>query len=84
MLKARVASTRPLKVLPLTVRVTLSLGLASPPTTPVMAMSAAASAALMTSSAVMLAASVMVGAGGVVSMATVSLPVLPGLPSASV
>ena len=55
------ANTRPVKVL-LTVRVTVSPTLASPPTTPVTGMLRLVSAMLMMSSEVMLASSVMVGA----------------------
>ena len=58
-------ATVPVKVLPLTVKVTVSPTLASPPTTPVTGMFWPASAILMMSSLVILASSVMEGAGGV-------------------
>ncbi|CAM3821526.1 hypothetical protein POAN111098_10045 [Polynucleobacter antarcticus] len=51
----------PVKVLPLTVKVTVSPNLASPPTMPVIAILVAASAALITSLGVMFSSKVMVG-----------------------
>ncbi len=64
MLKVLSASTRPVKVLLLTVRVTVSPTWASPPTVPVTATVPIASAMLMVSSAVMSASRVMVGCSG--------------------
>ena len=62
--------TRPVKVLPLMVKVTVSPLTALPPTMPVMLTLPAASAALSTSSGVMLALRLMVGAGAVLSNKT--------------
>ncbi len=59
MLKVLPTSTVPVKVLPFTVKVTVSPTWTSPPTVPVTAMVWPASLALITSSAVILASSVM-------------------------
>ena len=84
MLKVLSAKTRPVKALPLTVRVTVSPSFTSPPTRPVTAMSCLDSAALITSSGVMLPSRVMLASGGVVSSRVVSSVALAGLPAASV
>ena len=61
--------TRPVYVLPLTVSVTVSPDLASPPTTPVTGIGCANSAAVRTPSPEMLPSNVIVATGGVVSAA---------------
>ena len=72
------ALTVPVKVLPFTLKVTLSPSWAEPPTVPVTFTRVGTSEVLMASSAVMLASSVMVGNCGAVT--TKGCTVVPQLP----